>query len=280
MGKAKRLGQENNLPLTRWQLLADTLRYRFWDLFLASLLCFAFWLPSFAWLVFCSLDGFLDYMNFNSILMVYGINIPFLSFASLGMAGLFYFSKKLVWGEGTSLPSDFFEGIKRNWKMFLLTYFLIGFLYALLRLDIVSIKVSGQFTGLWIGSLEGVSYAIFFIFLLSLFFLQTESVIYEGGFIHLLWNGFRFVFGSFLTNIPMFLVFFAPFLAFEFVPLYSVSFSMIGIEAIFYFGFSAFFFTEYSYYLFDKSINKKQYPEIIRKGLGKKEEGKDGIQSV
>lgn len=279
MEKEKRLGQENNLPLTRWQLLGDTLHYRFWDLLLVSLLTFVFYIPSFSWLIFCSLDNFLDYANLNSILMVYGINIPLLAVAGLGMAGLFYFSKKLVWGEGASLPSDFFEGMKKEGTMYLLVYFMIALLYAVLRLDIASIKLSGAFSGLWVGTVEGLSYTIFFLFLLAFFFLLTESVIYQGGFFRLFWNGFRFVFGAFLTNVPIFLAFFAPFIVFEFVPLYQVSFAMIGFEAIFYFGFSAFFFTEYSYYLFDKSINKKDYPEIIRKGLGKKEEN-HGIQSV
>jgi hypothetical protein len=279
MEKEKRLGGEDNLPLTRWQLLGDTLHYRFWDLLLVSLLTFVFYIPSLSWLIFCSLDGFLDYTNLNSILLVYGINIPLLAIAGFGMAGLFYFSKKLVWGEGASLPSDFFEGIKKNWAMFLGVYFLIAFLYAFLRVDIASIKISGEFSGLWVGSLEGISYTLFFLFVWALFFTLTESVIYVGDFFHLFWNGFRFVFGAFLTNVPLFLTFFTPFLVFEFVPFYQVSFAMIGLEAIFYFGFSAFFFTEYSYYLFDKSINKKDYPEIIRKGLGKKEE-QHGTESV
>jgi hypothetical protein len=269
--KTKRIGAEDNLPFTRWQLLGDTLHFRFWDLAAVSLLALVFFLPSFVWLIFCSLSDLLDYSNFNSVLMVYGLNVAALMFAGLGMAGPFYFSKKMAWGEGASLPGDFFEGIKKNWAMFLGIYFLIGLLYLLLRLDICALSTSGDFTGWGLGALEGVSYALFFIFLLSLFFAQTQTMIYQGGLFHLFWNGFRFVFGAFLTNMPIFLAYFALFLCFEFIPYSLASYITIGLSGLFYFGFSAFFFTLYSDSLFDKSINKNSHPEIIRKGLRKQE---------
>jgi hypothetical protein len=280
MGKDNRLGQEDNLPTTRWQLLGDSLRYRFWDFLSVSLLTFVFWIPSFTWLIFCSLSDLLDFTNFNSVLMVYGLNVLGIMIGGIGMAGLFYFSRKMVWGEGASLPGDFFEGIKKNASMFLIVYFLIGLLYLILRLDLCALQANSGFSGWGLGALEGLSYAIFFLFLLALFFVQTQSAIYADSFFHLAANGFKFLFGAFLTNVPMFLAFFALFLLFEFVPFPVAMYLTIGLEAIFYFGFSAFFFTEYSYYLFDKSINLRQYPQLLRKGLGHKEGYPHDDQSV
>jgi hypothetical protein len=269
--KEKRLGQEKNLPFTRWQLLGDTLRFRFWDLLLVSLFTLVFYLPVLGWLIFCSLSDLLDFSNLPSILMSYGIAIPFLMIAGLGMGGLFYFSKKLAWGEGASLPGDFFEGIKKNARMFLGVYFVIGLLYLILRLDIASLVYQSGLSGWALGALEGVSYTLFFLFLLALFFLQSQTIIYQGGFFHLFWNGIKFVFGAFLSNIPIFLAFFAGFLCFEFIPYAPVLYIVMGIEGFFYFGFSSFFFTLYSDALFDKSINPSRYPGIIRKGLQQKE---------
>lgn len=259
------------MPFSRWQLLKETLRYRFWDLVAVSLLTFVFWIPVFLWLVFCSLGGFLDFANLYSVGLTYGVAIPFLGVASFGMAGLFYFSKKLAWGEGASLPSDFFEGIKKNGWSFFAIYVAIGLLYALLRMDICVLQYSGIVSGWAVLVAEGISYAAFFFFLLALFFTQTETVIYTGSLWRLFWNGIRLFLGAFLTNIPVFIAFFAFFLVFDFVPVFGASLACLGAEGIFYFGFSGFFFTIYSDSLFDRSINLRQYPEILRKGLRKME---------
>ena len=170
-----------------------------------------------------------------------------------------------------SLPGDFFEGLKKNGLMFVLIYAVMGLLYLILRLDIASLVNESGLAGWALGALEGVSYTLFFLFLLTLFFVQTQTIIYQGGFFRLFWNGIKFVFGAFLTNIPVFLAFFVLFLCFEFIPFSSVLYIVMGIEGFFYFGFSAFFFTLYSDSLFDKSINPAHYPEILRKGLRKKE---------
>jgi|GEM_PF-1681490 hypothetical protein len=261
--------QDAMMPFSRWELLKDTLHYRFWELVAVSLFTFVFWIPVFAWLIFCSLGGFLDFSSLASVGLTYGIAAVFLVVASLGMAGAFFFAKKLVWSEGASLPGDFFEGIRKNGKAFAAIYLALGLLYAVLRLDICALQYSGAVTGWVLPVGEGLSYAAFFLFLLALFFAQTETIIYAGSPFRLFWNGIRLSLGGLLTNIPVFLAFFACFLIFDFVPFYQASFACLAIEALFYFGFSTVFFTEYSYFLFDKSINLKQYPEILRKGLRK-----------
>lgn len=274
--KEKRLGSEENLPATRWQLMGDTLRFNFWDLCAISLLAFLFWIPSFGWLIFCSLSNLLDFANLGSVLMVYGINAILIALAGIGMAGSFYFSHKLSFALGVSLPSDFFEGIRKNGIMFFVVYLFIGLLYAFLRIDLCALVNGGYFSGWGLIALEGVSYAVFFVFLLALHFVQTETILYQGGFFQLFANAVRFIFGAFLTNVPIFLAYFALFLVFEFVSYYQVSFAMMGLSGIFYFGFSSFFFSNYSNYLFDKSINKKQYPDLIRKGLRQSESADRG----
>ncbi|OPZ37522.1 MAG: hypothetical protein BWY98_00111 [Tenericutes bacterium ADurb.BinA155] len=259
--------EDRALPANRWVLLKDTLHYRFWDLVAVSLLTALFYIPIIAWLLFAALTNLGDASNFNNILMTYLIAIPLIAFAGLGMGGLFYFSKKLAWGSGASLPSDFFEGIKKNWAMFLGTYFVIGLLYFLLKIDLEALALSSSLPAWGKAMLSGLSYGIFTLFLMALFFIQTQTVTYEGGFFRLLMNGIRFTFGAILKNLAIFAALLAPFFVYEFVPsLYAVIIP-IAFLALFYFGFSGFFFTEYSHSLFDISINPKQYPEIIRKGL-------------
>lgn len=273
--KTTRIGSEENLPLNRFQLLGDTLRFHFFDLVVVSLLTGLFFFPSWGWLIFVGYGDLGDPTNLASVALTYGVNALLLAFAGLGMAGLFYFVKRLAWGVGTSCPADFFEGIKNNKGMFMLVYFLIGVLYALLRIDMASLSYGGLELNGWIkGLLEGLSYGVFFIFLLAFLFVLTQAVTYEGSFFKLFANGIRFVFGAFLTNVPMFLLYFLCFLLYEFVPSFIAQYVMMALSTLFYFAFSAFAFTEYSHSLFDKSINKTQYPQIVRKGLRKA--GDDG----
>ncbi|MCR4562036.1 MAG: hypothetical protein K5694_02380 [Bacilli bacterium] len=268
--KPKRIGQENNLPENRWQLLGDCLRFRFFDIVGVSLLTTLFYLPSIFWIIFCSYQTELFKVdNVPMVALEYGINAILLMIAGLGMGGLFNYFKKMVFGEGATLPGDFFEGLKNNAKQFLGIYFIIGLLYAVLRVDICALTFGSGFDAVLLGVFEGLSYAAFFIFLLALFFAQTQAIIYKDSVMKFFWNGIRFIFGAILTNIPMFIVTFLPFLVYEFVPFNVATYISIAIMAVFYMGFMGLVFTEYSYYLFDKSINKNAFQSIYRKGLRK-----------
>jgi len=269
--------RDRPLPATRWRLLSETLRYRYWDLIGVSILTGLFYLPLVGWLLYAALTGLADPGNLLSVLLTYAAAVPLTMVAGLGEAGSLYFSKKLAWGQGASLPGDFFEGIAKNFKMFLLVYFLIGSLYLLLKLDLVSVALS-SFPSWSKTVLDGLSYGLFFVFLMPLLFLAAETVIYEGSFLPLLKNGFRFTFGAILANIPLFGAFLLPFLVYEFVPFLVAAIAAFLFASLFYFGFSAFFFTEYSHHLFDRSINRDHYPEIIRKGLAKIHENHDHDQ--
>jgi hypothetical protein len=264
--------EDRVLPATRWLLLKDTLHYRFWDLMAVSLLTLLFILPLIAWLLFATFNGLADPSKFYNVLLTYAIAIPLIMLFGLGMAGAFYFSKKLAWGVGAVLPSDFFEGIRKNAKMFLLVYFFIGLLYLLLKLDLEAVNLSTSLPDWGKGAIIGVSYGLFLIFLSLLFFVQTQTVTYEGSFFQLLGNANRFLFGAIFPDLGIFAAFYAPFLVFEFLPNLYGTLIPLGFSGIFYFGFSVFFLTLYSHSLFDKTINPKFYPDIIRKGLAKNHE--------
>lgn len=269
MKKDGRSTNDGLLPLTRWGLLWDTLRFHFWSLVLVSVLTGLSYLPVLLWLIFATYAGFLDYSSLPSIALTYGVAVFFLLFSAFGAAGLFYYCKKLAWGEGTTLPSDFFEGIAKNWKMSLAIHFLIGVSYLLLRLDVASVAASSLFTSAEAMALDGLSYALFTLFLFVFYLALIQSIIYQGSLFAFLKNGFLLLFGGIVTNIPILLAFFVPFFLFEFASMPYLGYLSYGVASLFYFGFSGFFLTEYADYLFDKSINRKQYPSLIRKGLRK-----------
>lgn len=257
------------LPSNRWQLLKDTLRYHFFDFVLASLLTLLFHLPLFGWVIVSNLMNFLEEGNLLSVVLTYGVMALCLMLGGLGAAGSFHFFKKRAWGEGASLAEDFFEGIRKNGARFLLYFFLIGLLYLTLKLDIAALAINEAIVPTVKIIFAAVSYGIFYCFVVVILFALPQEIIYQDRATKFLGNGVRFLFGSALKNIPIFIAFLLPYFVYEFVPYLLGTFIAIGLLGLFYFGFSHFFLTLYSHSLFDRSINKKRFPEIIRKGLSK-----------
>lgn len=267
--------KETPLPRNRIDLIKDTIKYRFFELMLLSVYTILFMVPSLIRLIFSSylFDGS-DVHTIYEIALINFVNVLFITFWGLGFAGLFYCLKRISFQEGEDINKDFFIGIKKNYKMFLLVFFIIGIFYAFLE---VSVYMLGTFnlTTLAIGALQGILYALFFILLIPLFFVLIQSVLYIGTFRNFLLNGIKFLVWKILSNIGIFLLILIPFFIFEFVPSINgieyFQYAILIFEGLFYFAFSFLCFILYSNSLFDLTINKN-YPEMIRKGLAKEKD--------
>ena len=106
--------EDRLLPDTRLELLKDTLRYRFLDVVLLSILTGLFFLPLILWIVVATSLGLLDSSSIASVLLTYGIAILGFMIAGFGLGGTFYVCKKMAWGEGGMLGADFLEGTVKN----------------------------------------------------------------------------------------------------------------------------------------------------------------------
>ena len=76
------------LPDTRLELLKDTLRYRFLDVVLLSILTGLFFLPLILWIVVATSLGLLDSSSIASVLLTYGIAILGFMIAGFGRRNL------------------------------------------------------------------------------------------------------------------------------------------------------------------------------------------------
>lgn len=263
--------KEMPLPTNRFQLLGDVLRYRLFEVILLSVYMFLFLLPSLIWLIFSGyLFSNVENHTIYEVILTNGVNIIFLMIFGLGCSGAFYFLKKVCFQEGESINADFFLGIKKNWKMFLFIYFLIGLTYFLLEIGVAYLNYEPNIDSILKGVLEGIMYAGFILFMMVYFFMQTQTILYNATVGQLFRNALKFTFGSFLKNLGIFAILLLPFFLFEFVPSINgmdiFQYASIGLEAVFYFGFSYLVFSLYSNHVFDMTINKN-YPENIRKGL-------------
>ena len=265
------------LPSSRPGLLKDTLRYRFFDIVAVSMLTAVFGIPAVMWLIFASysdLFGGLD--NIYVLAVVYGTLIPLIMIFGLGVSGALYFAKRLAFGEGANARIHFFEGIEKNWKPFLLVFFIVGLAYFLLRVGTGILANIDGISELLLGFSVGMIYAFFFLLLYASYFVETQIMLYHASASQLLGNAAKFVFAGGIKGLGVFALVTLPLFLYEFVPSSLAQWIIILVCGLFYFGFSFFGFTLYSHSIFDQAINIKSYPEIYHKGLAGQKEKTSG----
>lgn len=139
--KAKTDFTIDDLPKNRWEVFWDCLKERF-SLFLAmglALLVFAIPLIFVTVLSDNTLSGlYIAFANgeyaqeeltelTQSASSLYSLYfIPCYVFLSLGVAGVMFIIRQLVWGEGVFFMPDMWEGIKSNGVLYALIAFLLG----------------------------------------------------------------------------------------------------------------------------------------------------------
>lgn len=261
----------NGTPLarTRKLLLKEILRYRLFDVFLLSLCTFVFFIPGIIYLVFA--NGFmLSQNNIYLVITGYLLLIPFWMIAGLGISGGLYFAKRICWGEGANVLKDFFVGVKEHYKNFLIIYFILGLLYALVKIG-VFFAYNVEETQSMAFVVGGIGYAGLFIILIITLFMQTQTIIYTSTIKQLFSNGLKFCIGKIFTNLLLVGFVLFPFIIIEFSTIDVLTWLGYVILAVFHLGISILIFTLYSHSIFDQTINRQYYPQIIRKGLAKDE---------
>lgn len=257
----------NNLPRTRMALLKDILHYRFFDVVYASLYMLLFFLPAVMWLVFVNYSPLSIFDNIYNPLIVYGVLAILIALGGPGVGGAFYFFKKLVYSEGSNIHRDFFTGLKENYRFYFLAFLVIGASYGILHFGSVVFYLDQNISQTVSTILIGVMYGGLLLIINATLFASAEQVIYINTYSRALLNGFKFVIGDFFRSFGLLLLTLIPFFIYEFVSSFIMEWVSIGVYGLFYFGFSVLLFTLYTHSVFDKTINKKYYADLIRKGL-------------
>ena len=129
----------STLPTSRWGLFWDILKGRFGRMVITNLLVFVTFLPLIAilvwrWLIvgtqgfsgpfggglgagfpaIPNIAGAAEEMTFSTDLLFYGLLIPAMAIAGLGISGGMYIVRNMIWTEGIFVAHDFVRGIKRN----------------------------------------------------------------------------------------------------------------------------------------------------------------------
>ena len=264
---------KQSLPSTRKEVFFDLLKYRKMSLFALSCYTFMFFIP-------LAIDLFyFNYLESMAIiaekyeylfsLIFYSmlIMLPCMVIGFIGFAGAFYTAKRMVWQEGISLASDFFRGIKENWKDALINGVIFGLVLFGLVVGgsylLIYAPVTPVVRGIGLGAL--ILFFLVFGMVIALHF--TQCVYYENSYGVTLKNSFSFL-G--LLNWKVFLVFLFSTGVVVALSLFNLITLAIGL-ILFAFTNSVviILYTLISHAAFDKYINKEYYPEMVNKGLYK-----------
>ena len=264
---------KQSLPSTRKEVFFDLLKYRKMSLFALSCYTFMFFIP-------LAIDLFyFNYLESMAIiaekyeylfsLIFYSmlIMLPCMVIGFIGFAGAFYTAKRMVWQEGISLASDFFRGIKENWKDALINGVIFGLVLFGLVVGGSYLLIYAPVTPVVRGIGLGALILFFLVFGMVIALNFTQCVYYENSYGVTLKNSFSFL-G--LLNWKVFLVFLFSTGVVVALGLFNLITLAIGL-ILFAFTNSVIIilYTLISHAAFDKYINKEHYPEMVNKGLYK-----------
>ena len=287
------------LPSNRWSLAWDLVRNNFGKLFKINLLMLLFAFPVIILIIARSsftmsqasvqpfaqnigigypaypmISGISESIVFQVDVTVLIMMLIVSPYVSVGLAGGFYVIRNLVWTEGVFVASDFWSGVKKNYKnTFLATlFYLVMVSLMILSIDLAEVqiatmpKIAGWFVA---GKVISIILIVYFTFVYL--FMLTLGVTYKIKFFGLVKNGFLLA----LALLP-YNAFFAALSVLCILPLFftltNSIFMMIGIMLAIFLSFSLFalIWTNYSQWVFDEFINDKVAGAKKNRGIYKK----------
>lgn len=262
---------EANMPHNRKEVFKDLLINRTSTLFSLGLMMLLFALPLIAAIIFSNLsissfdltdiennqelyNKFLLNLNSNNLLILIGLII-----LSFGCAGTYKIIRLLIWQEGIFFYSDFFKGIKSNWKGFSLTFTIIG---------MINFVSQYLFYNVNINEYPFVACVIVIAFFLPcVLFILGQTTIYNMPYLHKLKNSFLLSWRNWYTSIPVVLLN----SLFVIIPLLISNvlayIILIIVIPLIIAPLLVLFNTLYTDTIFDKYINKDNFKEIYDKGI-------------
>ena len=264
---------KQSLPTNRKEVFFDLLKYRKMSLFALSCYTFMFFIPLAVDLFYFnyleSMAIVADKFEYLFSLIFYSmlIMLPCMVIGFIGLAGAFYVAKKMVWQEGISLASDFFKGIKENWKHAVINGVIFGLVLFGLIVGGSYLYIYAQVAPVVKGIGLGALILLFLMFGMVIALNFTQGVYYENPYGVTLKNSFSFL-G--LLNWKVFLIYLLSTGVVVTLGLFNLLTLAIGLILFAVLNSVVIvLYTLVSHSAFDKYINKEHYPDMVDKGLYK-----------
>ncbi len=272
----------NTLPTSRWGLFWDIFKGRFGRLIIVNLMTLVTFLPLIGilvwrWLALSgqglqgpfggglgvgypaipNIMGAAEGMVFSSDLLFFGLMIPAMAIAALGVSGAMYIIRNLIWTEGVFVANDFVRGIRRNyWNVLeaMLLFSVVLFVAKTMgNLSDWFVARNAPYSG-WLVASKVIGYIFVALFALICLWMISLGINYKQGPWQLFRNAVVMAFGT----IPQ-TIFFS---ALALWPLILVLFSsgvlmVIGLILLVFltFSYAMLVWMDYSQWAFDRFIN-------------------------
>ena len=277
-----RIDSPLELPVNRQKQYGFVYRTNFMTLLKCSLLLFAFELPIFAQLILLliytgpivvnsslsSAEKFVSLLNLVKVIALFTpLSLPILS---IGMLGVSYVYKKIIYNDGFLLFRDFKSGIKEG-KQGILLSFLLSVLMTMLVIGTLSLYSFLSLTGFFV-----LCFVMLLLLFLSFILLQYQnlfSLYYYQNLFGNIKDSFLFTFHSLFSSFGILFLEIGVFVILYSIDWFSLSrltfLTLIGmILQIFFFSVNGMLiFQLNAVSKFDKLTNIKDYPEMYQKGL-------------
>ncbi len=260
--------EPEELPESRFKQFFWVIKENYGKLFLFNVFTFIFAIPLVITFIIMSygmsqtddLSLIFRYYFFFGLLL-----IPSIVFFGIGLSGLFYSIRKMIWVEEINIKT-YFLGIKNNYKRFILIFLGLG-----ISLEINLIDVF-YYTNLSILSpiinylLIGLGITQFVVILMMSLYQMGLEVRYSTTIKQMIKNSFKLSVANLFKNIIFFTIGLIPFVSIVFIP-GVIQIIIISIDLFIGIALFVLIISEYLCYVFDKEINNSLYPEYYLKGL-------------
>ena len=298
----------STLPTNRWQLFWDVFKGNFGKIVKVNLLILLFCIPSIIVLFVGTqyrnnlgilgpynmgtamgypcpgpLIGVAEWNIVVSEMFLYGMLFFSMVIASVGIAGGMYVMRNMIWTEGIFVGSDFWRGVKRNYKNALqATLFFCGILllcktminfaaFSLISENLT--KTHRVLLNISVGS----SWVFILLAAMMSVWMIALGVNYKMKFFQLLRNSFLMTVGTLPQTIFFIALAILPFLLLFLTNVLGMFVLIIAIFIIFLFAFSwaLLLWLDFAQWVFDKYINPKLSGAKVGRGIYNKDGTKD-----
>lgn len=272
----------STLPTSRWGLFWDIMKGRFGRMILTNLLVFVTFLPLIAilvwrWLIvgaqglagpfggglgagypaIPNISGAAEELTFGTDLLFYGLMIPAMAIAGLGISGGMYIIRNMIWTEGIFVANDFVRGIKRNFWNVLEAVLIFSVLLFLARTmgNLADWLIArGVSNAGWLVASKVIGYIFVALAVLICLWMISLGVNYKQGPWQLFRNAVVMMFGTFPQTVLFAALALWPFALALFA---SGIVMIIGLILIIFIALSyaMLVWMDYSQWAFDKFIN-------------------------
>ncbi len=288
----------NTLPSNRWALGWDLFKTNLGKLVKINLLLLLFVFPLFllyylrtvlievdasfnpfsqnlgiGYPIYPFMTGLKEQIIISTDLKVFLVLFVLVFYVSVGFAGGFYVMRNLVWTEGVFVVSDFWNGVKKNYKttlvLTLIYTLLVVFSLTSINSSNYQIAINPNYKVLFT-VIKIISYVIIALLTCMYLFSLSIGVTYKLKIRHIIKNAFVYTMGLLPFN-AFFLAFSALPFVFLFFDMTSIMFT-IGVFLVILMAMSTtlLIWTNYCQWIFDETINDKVAGAKKNRGIYKK----------